>query len=411
MNRHSIFFTLTISFVLSIILIVVSFFLLLNDVKHEHTRHMKYKYLSIAKMVNVQMLRSEDITLLSQEVKKAGLQLVVEHNEIRRLLNLKDLELKAQHKRMHLHIAMFEDKQKRLIHIQTPRTEFVLIDNTKDNPKVQLIIIVFAMILLVLILSAIATFRKLKPLKSLKDQVKEFGNEQFDIDLSNGKKDEVSLLAHEFSSSAKKLKNIKEARNIFIRNIMHELKTPITKGKFLLELPNTQENDEKLRKVFYRMETLINEFAQIEELISTNKNIQTKTILLDDIIDNAIDLLMIEEESVQYEHTNFKLEVDFKLISIAVKNLIDNGIKYSDDKKVKIEVEDKNILFISKGKKLEKTLEEFCEPFIKGDTTNAQSFGLGLYIVQNILQAFDYTLQYEYLNGNNIFKMVKYLKI
>ena len=36
--------------------------------------------------------------------------------------------------------------------------------------------------------------------------------------------------------------------NVFIRNIMHELKTPITKGKIIVELPNSEENDEKLKK-------------------------------------------------------------------------------------------------------------------------------------------------------------------
>ena len=31
------------------------------------------------------------------------------------------------------------------------------------------------------------------------------------------------------------------AKDVFIRNIMHELKTPITKGRFLVELENNQQ--------------------------------------------------------------------------------------------------------------------------------------------------------------------------
>ncbi len=97
----------------------------------------------------------------------------------------------------------------------------------------------------------INTLKKLLPLKELKDKVINFGDEKFDFELSNSSsKDEVTLLANEFKKSAQKLKNIKESRNIFIRNIMHELKTPITKGKFLLQLEKSDENIEKLKYGF-----------------------------------------------------------------------------------------------------------------------------------------------------------------
>ena len=79
---------------------------------------------------------------------------------------------------------------------------------------------------------------------------------------------------------------------------------------------------------------MINEFATIEELISSSKTIEKKKIiLLDDIVDNAKDILMVDEDDVLLEYENQKLDVNFKLFSIAVKNLIDNGIKYSFDKK------------------------------------------------------------------------------
>lgn len=125
----------------------------------------------------------------------------------------------------------------------------------------------------------INTLKKLLPLKELKDKVINFGDEKFDFELSNSSsKDEVTLLANEFKKSAQKLKNIKESRNIFIRNIMHELKTPITKGKFLLQLEKSDENIEKLKMVFNRLESLINEFATIEELISQNRVLEKKEL-------------------------------------------------------------------------------------------------------------------------------------
>jgi two-component system OmpR family sensor kinase len=149
---------------------------------------------------------------------------------------------------------------------------------------------------------------------------------------------------------------------------------------------------------------LIKEFASIEELISTKKELDKKSYFLEDIIDNAMDILMCEEDSVVKEFENIKIDVDFTLFSIAVKNLLDNGIKYSKDKKVVVKADENLLVFESVGQKLSYELQNYFEPFFKGDnSTSAQSFGLGLYIVKHVLDAHSLHLKYEYKNGVNKF--------
>jgi two-component system OmpR family sensor kinase len=286
------------------------------------------------------------------------------------------------------------------------RNDTVLVqDNESLNSNSQLyIILVFSILLITIILVYLITLRKLMPLKLLKDKVKTLGDENFDFECCNmNGKDEVSLLASEFKKSALKLKSLKEARNIFIRNIMHELKTPITKGKFLTQLEQNEENNEKLKSVFNRLESLINEFASIEELISSSNKIEKKFYFLDDIVDNAKDILMIEDERIISKYENKKIEVNFKLFSIAIKNLIDNAIKYSPNKEVMIKSEDENIIFENIGKELESPLEKYFEPFFTHEDKAKDSFGLGLYIIYNILKANNYKLEYEYEDGINRF--------
>ena len=267
-------------------------------------------------------------------------------------------------------------------------------------------IFVFVSLLIVITILYINTLKKLLPLKELKDKVINFGDEKFDFELLNSSsKDEVTLLANEFKKSAQKLKNIKESRNIFIRNIMHELKTPITKGKFLLQLEKSDENIEKLKMVFNRLESLINEFATIEELISQNRVLEKKSYFLEDLLDNAKDILMIDDNCVKNSYENIKLNVNFKLFSIAIKNLIDNAIKYSNDKKVEVLTQNEDILFVNSGKKLEGDFEKYLEPFYSKSSN--ESFGLGLYIVFNILKANGYNLLYKYEDGKNIFIVKK----
>ena len=312
-------------------------------------------------------------------------------------------ERRDKRERIVFRVLKFNDNN--YLYIKKKKKTILIRDNSTESISSQIyIILVFAIVIITIILMYLITLRKLMPLRILKDKVKTLGDENFDFECCNSNsKDEVSLLGMEFKQTALKLKSIKEARNVFIRNIMHELKTPITKGNFLTQLEQNKENNEKLKSVFSRLELLINEFASIEELISSTKNIEKKFYYLDDIVDNAKDILMLEDDSIITCYDNKKMNVNFKLFSIATKNLIDNALKYSDDKKVKILTEDESIVFENSGKKLEYDLEQYFEPFFANEDKSKNSFGLGLYIVHNILKANDYVLKYEYKNGINRF--------
>ncbi|QKF66223.1 two-component system sensor histidine kinase [Arcobacter venerupis] len=410
MNRQSIFFTIGVSFIISMLLVVISFLILITHDYRMKEGQLLDKYVPVMKMVNRQEKANFDQDFLKnlEEIKYKLFINMAEINAITYNPKTKILFEKVNPKHEDIfRILTLNDKN--YIYMKK-RGETILIadDNTTNSNSHIYIILVFTILLITIILVYLITLRKLMPLKILKDKVKTLGDENFDFECCNLKgKDEVSLLAQEFKKSAEKLKSLKEARNIFIRNIMHELKTPITKGKFLTQLEQNEQNNEKLKSVFNRLESLINEFASIEELISSNKNIEKKFYYLDDIIDNAKDILMIEDEHVISKYENKKLEINFKLFSIAVKNLIDNAVKYSPNKEVLIKTEEQNIIFENSGDELKYPLENYFEPFFSNEDKQKNSFGLGLYIISNILKANNYTLEYEFEDGINRFTCKK----
>ncbi|RXK00727.1 histidine kinase [Arcobacter sp. CECT 8989] len=405
MNRQSLFFTVTVTFIISLILVVVSFIIIMigNQKRLEH--HLFERYQPLTKMVYRQHYK---FGKLNEDFKKSlepfNYDLFLKKSRIDAItynINTKVL-VERKFRATVMRVLQLNDRQ--FLYLNRKGKTFLVEDKNEFTQNSSIYIIsVFAIILITLILSFLVTLRKLMPLKILKDKVSTLGDENFDFECCNtDRKDEVSLLALEFKKSAKKLKELKEARNIFIRNIMHELKTPITKGKFLTEIERNKENDEKLKEVFNRLELLINEFASIEELISS-KNVDKKIYFLNDILDNAKDILMLEDDVVEEKHDNLKLEVNFKLFSIALKNLLDNAIKYSNDKKVLVKTDGENIIFENSGKALEYDLENYYEPFFANEQNSSNSFGLGLYIVHNILKANGYCLEYKYEDEKNIF--------
>ena len=405
MNKNSIIFSTTINFLITSILLIVSFIFLLSHENFKKNEQIFERYKPIIKMVSGKKFYFDKD--FHKNLLDMNYELFESKEEIKNILSNNKKMIFARSNKHNETFKIFEIDGKIYLFFEKFDTQILIKDlESKNLTNSFYTIFVFVSLLIVITILYINTLKKLLPLKELKDKVINFGDEKFDFELSNSSsKDEVTLLANEFKKSAQKLKNIKESRNIFIRNIMHELKTPITKGKFLLQLEKSDENIEKLKMVFNRLESLINEFATIEELISQNRVLEKKSYFLEDLLDNAKDILMIDDNCVKNSYENIKLNVNFKLFSIAIKNLIDNAIKYSNDKKVEVLTQNEDILFVNSGKKLEGDFEKYLEPFYSKSSN--ESFGLGLYIVFNILKANGYNLLYKYEDGKNIFIIKK----
>ena len=405
MNKNSIIFSTTLNFLITSLLLIVSFVFLLSHENFKKNEQIFERYKPIIKMVSGKKFYFDKD--FHKNLLDMNYELFESKEEIKNILSNNKKMIFARSNKHNETFKIFEIDGKIYLFFEKFDTQILIKDlESKNLTNSFYTIFVFVSLLVVITILYINTLKKLLPLKELKDKVINFGDEKFDFELSNSSsKDEVTLLANEFKKSAQKLKNIKESRNIFIRNIMHELKTPITKGKFLLQLEKSDENIEKLKMVFNRLESLINEFATIEELISQNRVLEKKSYFLEDLLDNAKDILMIDDNCVKNSYENIKLNVNFKLFSIAIKNLIDNAIKYSNDKKVEVLTQNEDILFVNSGKKLEGDFEKYLEPFYSKSSN--ESFGLGLYIVFNILKANGYNLLYKYEDGKNIFIVKK----
>ena len=408
-NKNSIFFTLFISLIVAIILLTLSFFTINQIEQTKQMSVLKKKYRTISKIINQEYSRFGFTNDLKYMINDMDLILVERPKEIEKILKNENLQLILQRRSENILLHIFHNEQDNFLHFQTPFEEFLIIDDDINiHAHNQITLFVFLFLLCMILLIAYSVYRKLAPLNELTSKIDDIGKKDFQLNfLKENATDEVSTLAKTLLEKSENLNKLKTARDIFIRNIMHELKTPITKGRFLTELPETLENKEKLTKVFYQLESLINEFALIEEVIAKKENINKKEIFFDDLLENALDILMIEDDKkVSVNVNNIKINVNFKLFTIVIKNLIDNALKYSNDNKVTIVVEQNSLSFINEGKKLEYDLEKYYEPFFSQQSNRKESFGLGLYIIKSILDVHNYRLQYSYEKSENRFTIL-----
>ena len=135
----------------------------------------------------------------------------------------------------------------------------------------------------------------------------------------------------------------------------------------------------------------------IEKITSGNMQIMKKRHRLRYVVGKAQELLFLEDDKLRHNVKAEELEVDFRLFTLALKNLIDNALKHSSDGQVRLVVEEGGILS-------EEPLEFYLEPFAK-EAGSRTGFGLGLFIVHHIARAHGVTLSYSYEKGESRFAL------
>jgi len=301
------------------------------------------------------------------------------------------------------YIEMIIFQEKVYFYLKTPFEDFLFEAKGLEPYHMGNLLYSYLTIIWIILFSFSYILRRFYPLRKLRDKIKRFAEGDLQVSFKVTGKDEISEVANEFENAARKINILIESRNLFLRNIMHELKTPITKGRFSVEMLEDNKYKHRLLNVFIRMEGLINEMALVEQIASGFEQTNVDEYRAVDVISEAIELGFFEEENYTLDIANdLMLKVDYKLFATAIKNMIDNAIKYADDKKVIITAREGKILFENYGKGLNEPLSHYLEPFTKSHKA-VHSFGLGLYIVNAILQSHGYKLMYEHLNGWNRF--------
>lgn len=206
-------------------------------------------------------------------------------------------------------------------------------------------------------------------------------------------------------------KKVSEMKSDFINNMSHEFKTPIATINLALDAissPRVQSSGNKvgkyvemIREENQRMLSQIENVLMISRLEKSTSPIELTEIDLHDTVENAvrhIDLIVKHEKgeiSTFLNATKTKFRGNLNHFTNVIVNILDNAIKYSDDKPViKIgtaDVDDALELRISdEGIGMDMaTQKHVFEKFYRqhsGNIHNIKGHGLGLSYVKKIVQ-------------------------
>lgn len=267
--------------------------------------------------------------------------------------------------------------------------------------------IVFVAIDFLLLLFFGYILQKLLPLRDLKNAIMNFKEGDVQLGVTITGKDEISQITHEFNRVLQKIASLKEARSLFLRNILHELKTPIMKGSLTTDCIAPSADQERLKRIFDRMDYLLEEFSKMEQFSSGEWPLNLQEYRFVDLLDHTCDILLCDKDTltIKGEESALMIKVDFALFAIALKNLLDNAFKYSHTKPTLL-ILSHSIEICSLGDPLPDENRTFTKPFNRMYESSMNGLGLGLYITNAILQKHGFTLQYRYSAGLNCFKII-----
>ncbi|BDY13146.1 ArsS family sensor histidine kinase [Hydrogenimonas cancrithermarum] len=400
MRRVSIFVFIAAIFAIAFLAAGTAFYFYGVNDKYRHSQMMVQRNILFAQNILLRLERGNMAEQIEETARKYGMKWVKDEKDGIRLL--KGAKLLGRQPTPFGFIDMLQ-KEGHIYLLINAFGRLILFEDERYRPyDPKVVWVYFVLTAFVMLMIFWAIWFKLRPLKSLQQCIRKFGEGELDIHCKIEGSDEIAQVSQAIDEAIGRIRMLINSRNLFIRNIMHELKTPLTKGLLTVQMLPESKQKERLERIFMRLDSTISEFGTIEQLSSGKFPLKIRPVTMEDLVDQAIDLAMIEKERGSYDIAPVRIEADFKLLSIALKNLIDNAVKYSSDRSFHLAAGKEGIVVESSGNPLEYPLSYYIQPYTQGNEA-ISGLGLGLYIVDMIAKAHGFRFEYRYEGKKNRF--------
>lgn len=206
--------------------------------------------------------------------------------------------------------------------------------------------------------------------------------------------DEVARLKKENKLLENKRLNDKKDLEEYFLLWVHQIKTPITISKLVLQKLDIKEVDTLNQQIFY-IEEYTNMAINYLKLKGREADMDISEVKLDIMIRPLLkkySMMFIHKNiSLEYTAINNEVIVDQKWFSIMLEQILANALKYTENGKIYVLYDEKSNRLEIKDTGIGIRSEDLKKIFERGYSgfngrINEKSSGLGLYLVKNIAQ-------------------------
>ncbi len=241
-------------------------------------------------------------------------------------------------------------------------------------------------------------------LQDLESAAARIAQGHLEVRVSEGGADSVGRLAVRFNDMASRLKILISVQGDMVRGVAHELRTPLARLRFALDMAATTEEEQARRKYLQGMDQdiedmdeLVDEMLTYARLEAGAPSLQLSRIELNALVDRVIAELtpLRPEIVVRRENTEIDqlwVDAEARYLQRAVQNIVSNAQRYARSRVSIVCHVQHELCYIAvedDGKGIDEALrEKVFMPFLRLDDSRTRAsggHGLGLAIVKRIM--------------------------
>ena len=259
-------------------------------------------------------------------------------------------------------------------------------------------------VVVIVLLCYILAVHLASPLRSLRRTVERFGQGDFSARAALNRKDEFGALSRAFDQMAERIETLLVAERQLLQDVSHELRSPLARLGFAVELARTSDNREtalaRIQKEVDRLSVLVGELLQLTRAEGDPSARNLEEVPLHDFLRDLVEDCSLEASvrscriDLRVAHPLVLLG-ERELLHRAIENVVRNAIRHAPPGTA-VEV---SLDALPDGARIavrdygpgvpEPLLDDIFRPFVRVETDRGRSsggVGLGLAIVRRAVQ-------------------------
>jgi signal transduction histidine kinase len=290
----------------------------------------------------------------------------------------------------------------------------ILVTTVPSNPHYRFIVVLrgppfdpwgfipyyFLVLLAVGILCYVLAVNLATPLRVLGKAVEGFGQGNLSVRVNSRRRDEIGDLSRAFDNMADRIQTLLRAERRLLQDISHELRSPLARLSFALELVRTAEDREtavaRVRREIDRLTHLVGGLLQVTRGEGDPSSLNLEDVSLNNLLQELASDCSIEAEArrcrlLLNDGQPVLVRGDRELLRRAIENILRNAIRHTPEGtpvEITLDRQQQSVSVSIRDYGLgvpEELLAEIFKPFFRADNARDSSsggVGLGLAIAR-----------------------------